>query len=315
MSRIVRVGTRGSALAMTQTKWAMGELEGANPGARFEVVSIKTEGDRSAEVNAPPGIGVGVFVREIERALIAGEIDVAVHSMKDMPTGLTPGTVVAAMPPRVDARDVLVSASGAGLDDLPAGCRVATSSARRTSQLRAARPDLVSIPIRGNVDTRLRKLEDGADGMSAMILAAAGMIRLGFEGRITQLLPLERFLPSAGQGALAVQVRADDGEARTIASAIDHGETVAAVTAERALLATLGAGCKTPVGVHAFVRGAALRLVAAVYSTDGAEIVYGEEIGPRDDAVALGIRLGGCLGSQGAHRLVAAAKERACQAR
>jgi hydroxymethylbilane synthase len=309
MSRGVRVGTRGSRLALVQTRAVVGALERANPGTGFEVVVIKTRGDRSGETGAPGLPGVGVFVREIERALVEDHVDIAVHSLKDCPTELAPGTVIAAVPERADPRDVLVSRGGLALKDVPPNSRIGTSSARRRAQVLRARPDLEAVPIRGNVDTRLRKVEKGVDGLSAAVLAAAGLARLGLVDRATEFLPCDRFLPSAGQGALAVQVRADDREAVELAGCLDHAESRTACEAERAFIAALGAGCRTAVGAHATVRGGMVRLEGAVYSQDGSVEIRGEDSGPAGEAAETGARLAGQLGAAGAFDIVSAAKE------
>ncbi len=309
MSRILRIGTRGSKLALAQTRAVMGALGKANPDMGFEVVVINTQGDRSGAAGTPFGAGVGVFVREIERALVEGEIDVAVHSLKDVPTDLAPGTVIAAVPERADPGDVLISREGLVLDRLAPGSRVGTSSARRRAQFLRARPDLEAAPIRGNVDTRLRKLAEGENGLSAIVLAAAGLARLGLGDRATEHLPVERFVPSAGQGAIAVQARADDAEAGRIVGRTNHDESRAASEAERSFIAALGAGCRTPVGAYATVDNGGLRLTGAVYSADGTSEIRGDESGPAAEARSIGALLAERLGREGACELVATARE------
>ena len=309
MSRTIRVGTRGSRLALAQTRGIASALEKANPGASFEIACIKTQGDRSGAAGTPFDAGVGVFVREIERALVEGEIDLAVHSLKDVPTGLATGTVVAAVPERADPRDVLVLREGPSLEDIPPGGRIGTSSARRRAQILRARPDLETVPIRGNVDTRLRKVAEGENGLSAIVLAAAGLARLGLLDRATEHLPLDRFPPSAGQGAIAVQVRADDTKTCGIVEQLDDRDSRAACEAERSVIAALGAGCKAPVGAYARVDGDTLSLLGAVYSEDGSDEIRARASGPVEDAREIGARLAERLGHEGARDLVAAAKE------
>lgn len=309
MSRVLRIGTRGSRLALVQARMAVDALERANPDAGFELVIIRTEGDRSGAAGAAFGPGVGVFVREIERALIERRVDIAVHSLKDVPTDLAPGAVIAAVPERADPRDCLISREGFPLDDLPPGGRVGTSSARRRAQILRARPDLEAVSIRGNVDTRLRKLEEGRDGLSAIVLAAAGLARLWLIERATEILAVDRCPPSAGQGAVAIQVRADDAEACEIARRIEHGESRAACEAERSFIAALGAGCRTPVGAYATVDNGTVKLTGAVYSQDGADEIRGNESCPVAQARAIGARLAGHLGREGAYDLVATTRE------
>ncbi len=337
MSRILRIGTRGSKLALAQTRAVVSALERANPGTGFDVVVIKTQGDRSGAAGTPFGAGVGVFVREIERALVEGRVDVAVHSLKDVPTDLAPGTSIAAMPKRADARDVLVSRGGLCLADLPMGGKVGTSSARRRAQILMIRPDLEAVPIRGNVDTRLRKVTQGENGLSAIVLAAAGLARLGWKmgtrrydsangdidtdaqegaephnGHVPifpEYLPVDRFPPCAGQGAVAVQARADDAEANGLAAKVDHPPTRAACETERAFIAALGAGCRTPVGAYATVDGDTLKITGAVYSEDGADCICGEGSGPMADAETIGAGLAESLGAKGAYDLVARTRE------
>lgn len=309
MKRRFRIGTRGSELALAQARTVVKALERAAPGAAFELAVIRTEGDRSGAAGTAFGPGVGVFVREIERALVERRVDIAVHSLKDVPTDLEAGTVIAAVPERADARDALISRDGATLDSLSPGGRVGTSSARRRAELLRTRGDLEPVPIRGNVDTRLRKLERGEDGIGAIIVAAAGLERTGRAGRATEILPPSSFVPAAGQGALAVEVRADDTEANDVAGRIDHNESRAACEAERAFIRALGAGCRTPVGAHADVEAGALRLTGAVYSNDGAREIRGEESGPASEAARVGTRLAERLGREGAYDLVSASRE------
>jgi hydroxymethylbilane synthase len=307
--RTFRVGTRGSKLAAAQARLAVAALEEADPGASFEFVPIRTAGDRSASRGFPFGPGVGVFVREIERALFEGGIDLAVHSLKDVPTATPPGLVIAAVTEREDARDALVARGGETLDDLPPGSRVGTSSARRKAQLLHARRDLEVVPIRGNVDTRLRKLDEGWEEVSAVILAAAGLARLGLGERATELLPLDRFPTAAGQGALAVEARADDTRALVVARGIEHAATRSACEAERAFIEGLGAGCRAAVGASAAVSEGGLALTGSVLSEDGTIEIRGEELGELREARSVGEDLARRLSQDGALELIAAARE------
>ncbi len=245
---IVRVGTRASALARLQTDLVLERLRPLYPDLDFQVVTVTTHGD--ANQAAPlAGMGLGVFVKEIEQQLFDGRLDMAVHSLKDMPTLLPEGLALAAMLPREDPRDVLVNRFGCRLEDLPQGALIGTSSPRRQSQLLSSRPDLIVVPIRGNVETRLRKSEgEECDGA---ILAAAGLLRLGLTDRVTEYLSPQTFVPPPGQGILAVETRADDDRMAGILRAVDHAATRYAATAERAFLERLGGGCQVPVGAYA----------------------------------------------------------------
>jgi hydroxymethylbilane synthase len=306
--RVLKVGTRGSALALAQARWVASAIEAAT-GRAPELVIVKTEGDRSAEREAPLGSRVGVFVREIEKALLSERADVAVHSMKDVPTTLAEGTMIVAVPEREDSRDCVVLREGGALAGLAAGARIGTSSARRRAQLLAAMPNVEPVPIRGNVDTRLRKAVEAHDGIEGIVLAMAGLARLGLSERVTQALDIERFPTAAGQGALAVQVRAGDAEAVAAASALDHAPTHAAVDAERAFMHELGAGCRTPVAAHAEARNGIIALVGAVYSPDGSREVRGRAEGDAADAAAVGGRLAAELASRGAGELLELSRE------
>ena len=240
----LRLGTRASVLARTQTSWVADRLR--ERGWDVTVETISTRGDDRRDVPIAAIGGDGVFVRELEQALLDGRIDAAVHSLKDMPTAVTPGLVVAAVPWRATPFDALVGRAAARLEDLPSGAVVGTSSIRRVAQLAAVRPDLRSVAVRGNVDSRLRKLDAGE--FDALLLAAAGLERLGLASRITQLLEPPAFWPAVSQGALAVQARADDEVTLTRVAAIDDADAHAAVVAERRMLADLAGGCLAPVG-------------------------------------------------------------------
>lgn len=314
-ARTFLVGTRGSRLALRQTEIALEALAAASPGITFETHTIQTSGDTSTASLSEIG-GRGVFVIEIERALLAGEIDVAVHSLKDLPSEETPGLTIAAVLPREDPRDVLVTRGNVPLDELASGARIGTGSPRRAAQLLALRPDITVADIRGNVDTRLRKVESGEyDGI---VLAAAGLARLGWLDRATQVFAPEQMLPSVGQGALAVQVRTDDAEALTAINAADDYATRAAVTAERAFERRLGGGCHAAIAAYAtlargpnperdrlFLRG----LVGAATTEHGvtAELLRGEMEGVAEEADMLGVRLAEFLIAQGAEELLGAA--------
>ena len=314
-ARHVVIGSRGSALAMWQTNWVIDQLTQAVPGLVATVKEITTQGDRTQRLEIPlAALGdKSMFVAELERALLNGQLDVAVqpmndltlsqaehhiaspvidaavHSLKDLPGVIDDRLVLAAVTRREDSRDVLVSRFGYTLATLPAGATVATSSLRRRAQLLMVRPDLRIVDIRGNVDTRVRKslAEDGPD---ATVLASAGLHRLGLEAHVSEYLPVEIITPAAGQGALAVEIRADDEASRVLCQTIDHAPTRYAVTAERAVLAALGGGCRVPLGVHAIVDNdcESMDITAVVASVDGKSHVRATRRGTVVSAETLG---------------------------
>ena len=323
------VGSRGSALALWQTNWALERVRERMPAAHFNLQTITTQGDHTQAHNTPLArLGdKGLFVAELERALLEGSLDVAVqpmndhalaqaergaidaavHSLKDLPSVVTAGLTLAAITEREDPRDALVSRAGLTLDQLPHGATIATSSLRRRAQLLSHRPDLRIVEIRGNVDTRLRKAM-APDGPDATILAAAGMKRLGLERHITELLPVDVLTPAAGQGALAIETRADDRRARRMLRVIDHLPTRRAVTAERTVLAALGGGCLVPLGAHATISpdGETMRLLAVVASPDGKRLIRVEREGRASHPVTLGRAVARELLRQGAGEIVRA---------
>lgn len=298
----VVLGTRGSALARTQSRMVRDALAAAHPGAHVDEQVIATTGDARQDVPLAAIGGQGVFVAEIERALLDGRIDLAVHSAKDLPSALAPGLSIGAVLPRADARDVLVSRAGT-LAALPRGARVGTSSPRRACQLRAVRPDLDLVDVRGNVDTRIAKLDRG--DYDAIVLAAAGVTRLGLADRITEYLPLDVLLPMVAQGAIAVEVRTDDADVRTLVAALDHRDTAVAVAAERAFLGRLGAGCRAPLAAHATVDGDRLTISGMIGASDGRQ-VRATRSAPAGDAVSSGVALAEQLLADGGAALVAA---------
>ena len=283
----LRLGTRGSALALWQARHAASRLAGGHPGLDVELVVLKTEGDRFADAALTASRGRGVFVREIEEGILAGTIDAAVHSLKDLPTDIAPGTVLAAILPRGDPRDALVARSTRSVSELPEGAVVATGSPRRRGQLLAARPDLAFVDVRGNVDTRLRKLGEG--GFHALVLAAAGLTRLQVDPGLWTAIPTDVCLPAPGQGALAIQTRADDGETRALIDVLDDVDTARATTVERAFLRALGAGCLAPAGALARVHAGLLTVEAVVATTDGTRVVRRTATGAAAEADALGV--------------------------
>jgi hydroxymethylbilane synthase len=299
--RPLRIGSRGSVLARWQAETVRDHLAPIT-GVSPEIVFIKTSGDRFQQAQISQ-IGLkGVFIKELEDALLEVRVDLAVHSMKDVPTQIPAGLAFPAICQREDVRDSLVSASGAKLRDLPAGARVGTSSLRRQSQLRHHRPDLDLRDLRGNVDTRLRKLERGE--YDAIVLAKAGLDRLGWSDKITEVLPTEISLPAVGQGALGIEARADDREVLELVRRLEHAETRAAVTAERALLAELEGGCQVPIGAWARATHGELLLEACVLSLDGADYIRKRAVGSPHRPEALGRELAQALLAAGADRIL-----------
>jgi hydroxymethylbilane synthase len=283
----VRIGTRGSPLALAQAREVRERLQAAHgpAGPAFEVHVIRTSGDRIQDRPLSEVGGKGLFTKEIEEALLAGDIDLAVHSMKDMPTVLPAGLAIACHLPREDVRDAFISARAASLSGLPAGAVVATSSLRRQAQVKRLRPDLVVIPMRGNVDTRLRKLADGI--ADATLLACAGLRRLGLTDRITSAVPVEEMLPAVAQGAIGVEARADDLAVLELLAPINHQPTALAVTAERAFLARLDGSCRTPIAGLAELAGDRLAFRGMILTPDGSQCHATEREGRPEAAIRL----------------------------
>ena len=270
------IGSRGSKLALWQAEWVKSRLMELRPETEIRIEIIKTSGDVMLNVPLATIGGKGVFTKELEDALLAGTIDLAVHSLKDLPTTLPGNLAISAITEREDARDALILRAGGAtqnhtLRDLPRGALVGTSSLRRQAQLKHLRSDVRIKDLRGNVDTRLRKLDEG--GYDAIILAAAGLRRLGFEGRINAALPHEEMLPAVGQGALGIETRAGDSKTAALVSLLEDAPTRAACTAERMLLHALGGGCQVPIAAHAVVKGDVLRLEALVAALSGERII------------------------------------------
>jgi hydroxymethylbilane synthase len=282
----LRLGTRSSALALTQAGQIRDRLESAHPGLRVELVHIKTRGDKILDVPLAKVGGKGLFVKEIEDGLLEGRVDLAVHSMKDVPVDLPEGLFIAAVPIREDHRDVLISKDGRGLDELAPGARVGTSSLRRQAQLLARRQDLDILMLRGNLDTRLRKLAEG--GYEAIVVAAAGLSRMGLLGRATQFLDPGVMLPAIGQGALGIEARRNDPVTVPLLAVLHHPETAVAVAAERSFLATLEGGCQVPLAAWACLDGDRLHILGLVADPEGNRVIQGEASGPADQAETLG---------------------------
>jgi len=294
---VIVIGSRGSKLALWQAEHIAAALQALGTETRIEV--IKTSGDKIQDVPLAQVGGKALFTKEIDEALLSGALDLAVHSMKDVPTGLPAGLAIAAIPEREEPRDALIGCSLAELKD---ETRIGTSSLRRQAQLLAYRPLLNIEMLRGNVDTRLRKLDEGH--YDAIVLAAAGLRRLGWQDRITELIPVEIMCPAVGQGALAIETREDGGAAHELARKLDHAETRIAVTAERAMLEKLGGGCQVPIGGYAFLEKGVIQMRAIVASPDGKRVISAELSGV--DPMRTGASLGRNLLEKGAEEILKA---------
>jgi len=298
----IKVGTRGSKLALAQTNWVIGKIREKHPGLEIETVIIKTKGDKITDVPLAKVGGKGLFVKEIEEALLRHDIDLAVHSMKDVPTELPEGLEIAIIPERESPYDVLISRNGKGLSDLPKGAKVGTSSLRRAAQIRARYPELTIENLRGNLDTRLRKLEEGL--YDAIIVAEAGLLRLGLGDTPRERLSPEVMLPAIGQGALAIEVRRDDAELKEALSFLHHEETAVCVAAERAFLAALGGGCQVPLAAHAVLEDGRLLLEALIADPEGRTILRDSAAGSPSQAEEMGRSLAETLLSRGGKKIL-----------
>ena len=303
----IRIGTRGSSLALAQTGWVRQCLVDRYPDLKVEVKVIKTSGDQFQAIPIEKIGAKGVFIKEIEDALLDGTIDLAVHSMKDLPTETHENLIIAAVPERVDSRDVLISREAVSLARLPAGAQVGTGSLRRRAQILHHRPDLVMVPIRGNVDTRLAKLENGV--VDALVLAAAGLKRLGRENEITESLSMDVCTSAVAQGALGLETRYDVA-IRERLTFLHHEPTALEVAAERSFLRRLEGGCQLPVGARATVQGDSVTLAGVVAEEAGARVFRGQVMGRRSDAAALGVELAERLLGEGAAEVLDSLEER-----
>jgi hydroxymethylbilane synthase len=301
---MIRIATRKSELALWQANHVQALLKQAHPGIEIELVKIVTEGDRILDRPLAKIGGKGLFLKELERALLNNEADLAVHSMKDVPAEMTDELVLDTVLPRANPFDALVSRNEKSLADLPAGSRIGTSSLRRQSQLLALRPDLVVMDLRGNVNTRLRKLDEGQ--YDAIILACAGLERLGFEERITEQLDGPGWLPASTQGIIGLQCRAADSDIRTLIKPLADRNSTFVAQAERAVARVLGATCQVPLAAHAVLEGDTIKLDAVVRSPDGSEMVMAGGISNVGEAVALGERVAADLLANGAGRIIEA---------
>jgi hydroxymethylbilane synthase len=300
------IGTRGSKLALWQSEYIKARLE-ETAGVSVSLKVIKTTGDKILDVPLAKVGGKGLFTKELEVELMAGTVDLCVHSMKDVPTELPEGCVIAAMPERVDPRDVIVSGAGYDLTTLPDGARLGTSSLRRRAQAVHLRPDLEIVDVRGNLDTRMRKAEDGE--LHAVILASAGITRMGWAERITSYIPVTQMVPAVGQGAIGVEIREDDEFMRHVMEAIGHPETMECVTAERVVMRMLEGGCQVPIGAYARYEEGTLVMDALVGSIDGTRIVREQLCGDAGEPRALGEAMVERLRSLGADDILAEIRE------
>lgn len=283
------MATRGSLLALTQTGWVVDRLKEANPGIAVETETFKTVGDKRLDVALSEIGGKGLFTKELEEALLDGRADLAVHSLKDMPTELPPGLALGCVPEREDPRDVVISRGGMPFAELPAGARVGTSSLRRVAQLKAQRPDLQFVNLRGNIDTRLRKLAEGQ--ADALVMAAAGLHRAGFAERITEYLDPSYCLPAPGQGSLGIEIRESDGRIGQLVGRIHDTATALEAMAERSLLGRLEGGCQVPIGAHAVYDGGILYLEGLIAAPDGSSVIRYEAEADAGRARSLGVQV------------------------
>jgi len=302
MARPITIGTRGSRLALWQAEWVRAQIERCFPGTAVALAVIKTQGDRILDVPLAQVGGKGLFVKEIESALLDGRVDLAVHSMKDMPAEVPDGLAIGAVPERESAADVLISRGGEPLREIAPGGVIGTSSLRRAAQIRHLRPDLAVVPLRGNVETRLAKLDGGS--LAGVVLAAAGLKRLGLAERASEHLPVDVMLPAVGQGALCVEVRRDDPVIGPIVAALDHRDSRLAVSAERAFLRRLQGGCQVPIAGHARIEGPQLALAGLVAGVDGTPLIADRLSGPAETAETIGMALAEVLLGRGADEIL-----------
>lgn len=302
MIMVIRIGTRASQLALAQALWVRNRISNRYPDTKVEIVKIKTRGDRIVDRPLSSIGGKGLFVKEIEEALQRDDIDVAVHSLKDVPAEIPNNLHIGIIPEREDPHDVIISRNNIMLDRLPQRSSIGTSSLRRTAQLLHYRPDLNVIPLRGNLDTRLRKLH--TEDLQAIVVAAAGLRRVGLSERITQSLPIGIMVPAIGQGALGLELRRDDHKVKSFLAFLDHYPTRIAIEAERSFLRELRGGCELPVGAHAMLDGKVVHLDALVASPDGKRVFRNSMEGTADEAGLIGARLAKMLLGSGAQQII-----------
>jgi len=281
----LKIGTRRSALAKAQTNWVIGELSNRYPSLKIEIVEVVTTGDKILDAPLSQVPGKGLFVKEIEDKLLNGEIDLAVHSMKDLPTEFPDGLKIGCVPQRVEPRDVFISGSGKKLVDMPSGARIGTSSLRRQAQLLRHRPDLRRVDIRGNIDTRLRKAE--TEAYDGIILAAAGLLRMGWQDSIVEYIDLDVMIPAVGQGAIGIEIRSDDAATQELLAPLADHSAARCVEVERAFLSAMGGGCQTPMGAYCQNKGKRMYLRAFHANENGSDYVHDEVEGDWEKAVPI----------------------------
>ena len=308
--REIIVGTRDSQLALWQANWVVDRLSKLNPSYSFRIQGIKTQGDNILDVALAKIGDKGLFTKELETSLLSDEIDLAVHSMKDLPTDLPSGLAVGAVCEREYPGDVLVSPHGYTLDKLPEGAVIGTSSLRRTAQLLHYRPDLKIVNIRGNLNTRLRKMAE--ENMDAIVLAFAGIHRLGLADRITERIPMEICLPAVGQGSVGIEIRHLDEEIMDIVETIDHRPSRIAISAERNLLKRLEGGCQVPIGAYGQVIGHEIKMQGLIASLDGQQLVRDAMSGPVNEAAKIGVKLAESLLKTGGREILRAVRQENC---
>ncbi|GAB6157769.1 hydroxymethylbilane synthase [Desulfotomaculum varum] len=302
MKRKITVGSRDSALALWQTRWVVEQLQQQHPEVTFEIIAMKTKGDKMLDVALAKIGDKGLFTKELEVAMQQGEIDFAVHSLKDLPTVLPAGLTIGAVCQRDNPGDALVSQDGRKLAELPRGARIGTSSLRRCAQLLNYRPDFQPVSLRGNLNTRMKKL--AAEGLDAIILAAAGLTRLGWQDMIAEIIPFNVCLPAVGQGAIAVECRSEDDYILELLQGVEHPATRAATNAERALLRHLEGGCQIPIGAYGEVVSGKLNLTAVVATLDGSQVIRAGGEAPADRANQLGIEVAEKLLAMGGKKIL-----------
>ena len=302
MDTSLKIGTRGSKLALWQANWVKSALNEKLPRQSIELVTIKTKGDKILDVPLADVGGKGLFVKEIEQALVDRRIDLAVHSMKDMPSEIPPGLCIGAIPLRENPWDVFISKKGLKFSNLEPGIVIGTSSLRRAAQLQHARADIVIRPLRGNLDTRLRKLE--TEDLDAIVLAAAGVIRLNLQDRITEYFNNEIMLPAVGQGALCIEIRQNDPDVEAMVSALDHAPTRTIVTGERAFLKRLEGGCQIPIAGHGKIENGRYMLTGLVAGINETTLIKDTMTGPIESSESVGIKLAEQLLQQGADKIL-----------
>ena len=303
MNRSLKIGTRGSKLALWQANWVRSAIRKQHPDISVDLVTIKTKGDKILDVPLAGVGGKGLFVKEIEEALLEQRVDLAVHSMKDMPADLPEGLCIGPVPERENAADILISRNNTPFNKLPRGARIGTSSLRRSAQLRQARPDVTIVPLRGNLDTRLRKLDDINERLDAIVLAAAGVKRLGLENRITENLEYQTMLPAVGQGSLCLEIRKDDPVSGMLAF-LDHPATHRAVMGERAFLHRLEGSCQVPIAAHGKIDNNQFYLEGLVADVDGQTVLRESTVGSPQYSENIGIELAEHLLDMGADTIL-----------